>query len=293
TLDQRVRVVAQDVAIVAGARLTLIGVADDVLLHGGVARHEAPLDPDGEGGAPAPAQSRGLDRVDDLLARRLGGEDVAPGLVTPKALIDLERPGALVAQRLEAGQVQLVVPVSHWHSLRRSALLQRIEHLIDLLGRQMLVVDMIDHHHGRTGAGGQALFLTLEENASVGGALARTDAEFLLHVGGDVLAAAQHAGNVRADTDVVAAAQVRLEHRVEAGDLVHLYRRQRQVGGNRIHQRHGEKAAIVLLRGAQRRDHRRALPTRRELRDPVIDLAAYLGRELHTPGGTSRLQSFP
>ena len=42
-LDHRVRVEAQDVAVVAGARLALVRVADDVLLAGGAARHEAPL----------------------------------------------------------------------------------------------------------------------------------------------------------------------------------------------------------------------------------------------------------
>ena len=80
-LDQRVRVVAQDVAVVAGAGLALVGVADDVLLHRRVARHERPLEARREAGAAAAAQARGLDHLDDLLARRLLGEDLLPGLV--------------------------------------------------------------------------------------------------------------------------------------------------------------------------------------------------------------------
>ena len=60
-LDQRVRVVAQDVAVVAGAGLALVGVAHQVLLHRRVARHEAPLDAGRKARAAAAAQARGLD----------------------------------------------------------------------------------------------------------------------------------------------------------------------------------------------------------------------------------------
>src|SRR3546814_1883910 len=42
-LDHRVRVVTQDVAILGGPRLGLVGVAEDVLLHAAVLGHEAPL----------------------------------------------------------------------------------------------------------------------------------------------------------------------------------------------------------------------------------------------------------
>src|SRR3546814_2245435 len=42
-LDHRVRVVAQDVAILGGPGLGLVGVAEDVLLHAAVLGHVAPL----------------------------------------------------------------------------------------------------------------------------------------------------------------------------------------------------------------------------------------------------------
>ena len=75
----------------------------------------------------------------------------------------------------------------------------------------------------------------------------------LLDVGRDVLAAAQHAGDVGADADVMAPAGVGLEHRIEARDLVDLDRRQLQVLRDRIHELGGQEAVVLLLRRAQRR----------------------------------------
>ena len=95
----------------------------------------------------------------------------------------------------------------------------------------------------------------------------------LLGVRHQLLAAAQHAGDVGADADVMAPAGMGLEHRVEARDLVHLDRRQLQVLGDRVHELGREVAVVLLLRRAQRRDARRALPPGRELRHPVVDLA--------------------
>ena len=57
-LDQRVRVVAQDVAVLERPGLALVGIADDVLVAGEVARHEAPLEAGREARAAAPAQRR-------------------------------------------------------------------------------------------------------------------------------------------------------------------------------------------------------------------------------------------
>src|SRR5579883_1614739 len=153
------------------------------------------------------------------------------------------------------------------------ALLQLIEYLIELLRGEMLVKDVIDHHHGRAGAGREALLLALEEDAPVGRALVELDAELALRMSHEILRAVQHAGDVGADADVVAPAGVRLEHRVEARDLVDLDGRQLQVRGHRIHQLRREIPLVLLLGGAQRRDARGALPAGRKLRDPMIDLA--------------------
>jgi hypothetical protein len=68
-----VRVVAQDVAVLEGARLALVGVADDVLLRRETARHEAPLQAGREAGAAAAAQRGLLQLGDDGLGGDLLG----------------------------------------------------------------------------------------------------------------------------------------------------------------------------------------------------------------------------
>jgi hypothetical protein len=61
------RVVAQDIAVLARARLALIGVADHVLRARELARHERPLEAGGEPGAAAPAQRGLLQLRDEIL----------------------------------------------------------------------------------------------------------------------------------------------------------------------------------------------------------------------------------
>jgi hypothetical protein len=66
-------------------------------------------------GNPAPtasAQARGLDRIDDLLARRLLTQDLLPRLVTANGAVDIERPGVRLAQRLEADEILLAAHFS-------------------------------------------------------------------------------------------------------------------------------------------------------------------------------------
>jgi len=67
TLDKRVRVVAQDVAVVTGAGLALVGVANQVLLHRRRARHEAHLHTRRKACAAAAADPSLLDLVDESL----------------------------------------------------------------------------------------------------------------------------------------------------------------------------------------------------------------------------------
>jgi hypothetical protein len=75
----------------------------------------------------------------------------------------------------------------------------------------MLVIDVVDHHHRRAGAGGQAFFLTLEEDAAVADAVAQLDAEPFFDVRHQFFAAAQQAGDIGADADVMPAARMRLD----------------------------------------------------------------------------------
>ena len=79
-LDHRVRVVAQDVTVLGGARLGFVGVAEDVLLHFALG-HEAPLQAGGEAGAATAAQPGGLDHLDHVGRRDLFGQDLPQRLV--------------------------------------------------------------------------------------------------------------------------------------------------------------------------------------------------------------------
>lgn len=77
-LDQLVRVVTQDVSILAGPGLALVGVADDVLLAGHRARHEAPLQASREPCSAATTQRRELDLLDDVGRVRTLAQDLLP-----------------------------------------------------------------------------------------------------------------------------------------------------------------------------------------------------------------------
>src|SRR5882672_6506053 len=73
---------------------------------------------------------------------------------------------------------------------------------------------------------------------------------------------------------MMTAAGMRLEHGIEAGRLVDLNRRQLQVRRDRVHERRSQIPLILLLRRAQRRDHRRALAAGRETCHPEVNLLA-------------------
>ena len=107
-LNQRMRVEAQNVAVVAGTRLTLIRVADGILLHGRILGHEAPLQARRKARAPAAAQPRRLDLVDDLRRGNLAGENFLPGLVATLRPVSRQGPGLGLAEGVETNLVQRV-----------------------------------------------------------------------------------------------------------------------------------------------------------------------------------------
>src|SRR6056297_3832839 len=98
-------VVAQDLPVVTGARLALVGVADDVFLHRRAARHEAPLQPGGEARAATAFQPRLLHLLDDGLGSEFALEDALPRLVAAHLAIGLEAPGFVRPQGGVADQV--------------------------------------------------------------------------------------------------------------------------------------------------------------------------------------------
>ncbi len=97
-LDNRVRVVAQDVAVLAGARLGLVRVAQDVLLARTLG-HEAPLQAGREARAAAAAQAGGLDHFDDVGRRDFLGQHLAQRLVAAGLEVVLVRPRLVEVQR--------------------------------------------------------------------------------------------------------------------------------------------------------------------------------------------------
>src|SRR6202023_3480680 len=102
--EQFVRLVAQDVAILAGARLALIGIDDEVARPVALLRHEGPFKAGRKAGAAAPAQPGFLDLVDDPVAPL---EDDFPGAVPIAAAAGAGKPPIAVA--VEGGKDPVAV----------------------------------------------------------------------------------------------------------------------------------------------------------------------------------------
>src|SRR5690606_24315719 len=97
-LDHRVRVVAQDVPVLAGAGLGLVRVAQDVLLDLALG-HEAPLQAGRETRAATAAQARRLDHLDHVGRRDLFRQHLAQRLVATSLEVVLVRPRLVEVQR--------------------------------------------------------------------------------------------------------------------------------------------------------------------------------------------------
>ena len=96
-LDDDVRVVAQDVAVLEGARLALVRVADEVLLARELPRHETPFQAGGKARATPAPQSGGLHFGDDFLGRHrllavCPQQDTLECLIATARLVLLKRP---------------------------------------------------------------------------------------------------------------------------------------------------------------------------------------------------------
>ena len=99
-LDQEMRVVPHDLAVLAGAGLGFVGIDHEIMRAAvGLLGHERPFQPGREAGAAAPAQARSLHLVDDpvaaLLQHRLGA---VPGAARARAF---EAPVMLAVEVLE------------------------------------------------------------------------------------------------------------------------------------------------------------------------------------------------
>src|SRR5262249_43832784 len=111
-LDQEMRIVPHDLAVLAGAGLRLVGIDHEIMRAVGLLGHERPLEPGREAGAAAPTLARGLHLVDDrvapLLQDRLGA---VPGAARARAV---EAPVALAVEIPE----DAVLVVEHRSRLR-------------------------------------------------------------------------------------------------------------------------------------------------------------------------------
>src|SRR6185295_8263964 len=133
--------------VLEGARLRLVGVADQVLGLGLfswlILRDEAPLHAGEEAGAAAPAQARLLHLLGDgvrLHRERLGEPLVAAAL-------------AVAAQRQGLG----LADVAGEDGLEGRHLLQPFHDPPHAVGGEVLVVVVVHHHHRRRVAGAEAL----------------------------------------------------------------------------------------------------------------------------------------
>jgi len=87
-LDERVGVLLHELAVLEGPRLGLVGVADEVLVHGAL-RDERHLLAHREAGAAAAADRRGVELGDDLLMGH--GQRLAHRVVAAAALVAVDR----------------------------------------------------------------------------------------------------------------------------------------------------------------------------------------------------------
>src|SRR5262245_51599935 len=106
-----------------------------------------------------------------------------------------------VSMEVERGCSMLRRRIRSISAIRR--LREAREHRVGLLAGQVFDVGVVDLHHRRGAAGGEALDLG-EGEAAIGRRLADADAELVLEVRDDLLGAEQRAREVRAHLEVAA-----------------------------------------------------------------------------------------
>ncbi len=281
-LDQRVRVVAQDVAILERARLALVGIAHEVLLPRELLGHEAPLEPGGKAGAAAAAQGRLLHLRDHRRRRDLRVDDLAQRLVAAARLV-VREPPVLAGEARQDDRLRPVVQefgrAVHVSSAApvpgagagRGFVAQLVDQRVDLLASHRAAHALVvDEQHGCVAAGAHAFAFPQREGA-IRRRLAEADAELLLQVLRRLGGALQRARQVGADRDLVCAERLQVVHRVERRDLVYRDGRHAEVLRHEVHRFRGEPALLVL-RDRERRHDRRLLLVGRILRDLAVDL---------------------
>ena len=259
--DQLVRIHFHQRAIFAGAGFGFVGVADDVFRFRAVLGHERPLHAGGEACAAASTQIGFLDFVDDrgrshlfqrfferLIAAVLEVHVDLAGILDAPHFAD-QRSFLRIARMKRAGNDR------DW-----SRLLAGVELLDDLVERQwreIFVEIVIDLNRGCAGAGADTFDLFQREDAVVGDFLV-ADFQALFGSLENVVAAAQHAGDVGADLHVVLAHRLAMQHGVILERFLDLHGAKIEARGDFRDHFVADETEFVL-RVHQHRDQRAAL----------------------------------
>ena len=153
-----------------------------------------------------------------------------------------------------------------------------IQNKLHVLGRQILIVVIIDLNHRGIHTGSKTLHLHETEET----VLCRfTDfyAKFVTNGVQDPSAVTQHAGSGGADLDVVATHRAPVEHGVEGGHFVDAHPRHAEELGDAVHGGYGQPAVLPLGQ-VQDWDDGRRLVGLRVVGDDGLDSFQVLRREL-------------
>ena len=216
--DELMRIHFHQRTVFTCAGLAFVAIGDDVFrLAARFFGDETPLHAGREACAAASAQIRFLHFVDDLVGRHLL-QRFFERLIAVVLEVDVDFIGIgnseTAANHDNLGGMSLVNGARNYgYRLRALALLELLEDRVDFRRVEILVIVVIDLNRRRAGAGADT-FDFFERKGSVGRDLLVANSQALLNVLEKFVAAAQHAGNIRADLNVVAAFGLAAEHRV-------------------------------------------------------------------------------
>ncbi len=249
-----------DVAVLDGAGLAFVGVADDVLGGDGAGPGEGPLEPGGEAGA-APAPEAGvLHRVHHLF--RGQGQGLFQALVAAPFQIGVQAQridlihvgqehqliaaGQVIAQRVGgAGQLPVV------HGLAGPVV---AEDILDALGREPPEDHLVDLH-GRGDLADPQAGGVLQGEEAVGGGFPHLDPQLRLQHLHQVLGPHDVAGRRLAQADDVLSPGRRREHGVKAHDAVKVGVGNIHAFGHQLQGFQGQPVAANALNGVQGGHH--------------------------------------
>src|SRR5580698_5755414 len=120
-----------------------------------------------------------------------------------------------------------------------------IQDLVDLVVGEV-VVEVVVYLNGRSPAADADAFDFFKREEAVGGDTFVADAELILQVFEEIVAAAQHAADVGADLYVVLAGGLEAQHGIVAGHVADVERRDADARGDFFDQGVGEISDLVL-----------------------------------------------